>query len=285
MNNALSFDLEYWYSAEFVSRHLPSGFRGEDGVMESVTPILELLARYNTRATFFVLGTVAERYPDLIGDIFKRGHEIASHGYSHRMLHDLGREEFAREIDKSVNLLESITGSKPIGFRAPSFSLDNTTSWALEILRQYGFKYDSSIFPIKTPLYGMPDAPRYPYRPSPGDITRDAPDGDFIEAPLTVFRTMGANIPVAGGFYFRVLPLWFLKLALRRVNRSRPAIVYLHPWETLPSTPRLGTMPRWNRLVSYWGMNSALRKLERLLPEFDFKPLGELLLEAGGEVK
>ena len=278
MINALSIDLEPWHVGELLDRHL--SVERDDQIEESVRPILNLLDKYKTRATFFVLGIVAERYPAIIGEIHEKGHEIASHAYSHKTLYELGEREFEVEIKRSVKLLESITGEKPIGFRAPSFSIDNSTGWAFKVLKDNGFKYDSSIFPVKLPIkamrYGMPEAPLYPYRPSEADVALDDPDGEIVEFPLTVLKIV-KNLPVAGGFYLRVLPLWFLKFAIRRVNRARAAVVYIHPWETCPGTPRPGGVPAFSRFVTRYGINSALAKFEDLLEEFEFKPLCSFL--------
>jgi len=278
MINALCVDVEYWFCNEFLTKYLPE--EKEDQLTESVTPILHLLDTYNTKATFFILGTVAEQYPEIVETIFKRGHEIASHAYSHKTLYELGKEGFEEEIKKSIDLLQSITGEMPIGFRAPSFSINQSTSWAFEILKRYGFKYDASIFPIKTMLYGVPKAPLYPYRPSIEDITKEDHSNSLVEFPMTVIR-LGVNFPVAGGFYLRVLPFWFLKLAIKRVNKTRPAIIYIHPWETYPGTPRLECLPFFSRFVTYQGKDSALGKFEGLIRDFEFRPLREFL----GEVR
>jgi len=277
MINALCIDLEPWYSAELVRKYLPETKGDEDDwVIESVTPILNLLDRYKTRATFAVLGIVAERHPQLVRDIFNREHEIASHAYSHRMLQDLGQEAFEDEIEKSVHLLTSITGEPPIGFRAPSLSLNNATRWALPILLKYGFRWDASICPIKTSLYGAPGAPLHPYRPSLHDVTKEDANGQLVELPMTTFG-IGVRFPVAGGFYFRALPLRLTKYAIRSVNRTRPVNVYIHPWETYPNTPRLRNMPLLHRLVTYYGTDSVLDKLEKILEEFEFRPVREVL--------
>lgn len=272
MKNALTIDLEPWYVSEFLVGYLPD--EKDDHVEEAVRPLLDLLDNYGTKATFFVLGIVAERYPELVKEIHAKGHEIASHAYSHKTLYELGEARFEREIEKSTGLLESIIGERPIGFRAPCFSMNNSTRWALRVLRRHDFKYDSSIFPIKTMLYGVPDAPLHPYRPSMIDLTKHDPSGDIIEFPMTVLR-MGRNIPVAGGFYLRVLPLWFIKFAIARVNKTRAAVIYVHPWETDPRTPRLDGVPLFPRFVTYHGINSALRKIEGLLNAFEFSPLRE----------
>ena len=273
MINALVVDLEHWHSNEFLTKYLPEEL--VDQVPESVRPILDLLDRYNVRATFAVLGSVAEKHPELVKEIYNQGHEIASHAWSHKTLYALGKEDFEDEVRRSVDLLTSITGERPVGFRAPSFSIDNSTKWALEILEKYGFKYDASVFPINTMLYGVPNAPLHIYRPSKADITKEDPSGNIIEFPMTVLK-MGMNIPIAGGFYLRVLPIWFLKHGIREVNKDRPAIIYIHPWETYSRTPRL-KIPMFSRFVAYYGINSALMKLKGLLKEFEFESIRNVL--------
>ena len=278
LGKALVVDLEFWHSPEFVRGHVLQ--EKNDQFPESVVPLLDLLDKHRTKATFAVLGVVAERYPNLVKSIFDRGHEIASHSYSHRTLYELTKDEFEQELLKSVGLLLSITGEKPVGFRAPSFSLNNSTKWALGILEKHGFRYDASIFPVRTSLYGVPGAPLHPYRPSAEDITKESELPGIVEFPMTVFR-LGVNIPVAGGFYLRVLPSCFIVFALRQAARSRPVIVYIHPWETYDNTPRLSEMSRFHRFVTYHGINRALKKLERLLVEFRFRPIREILAEEG----
>lgn len=280
MINAFTIDLEYWYSPELVKRFASPA--GNDQLVEATMPLVNLLDKYNTRATFFILGKVAEKHPDIVKTIFNKGHEIASHGYSHRKLHELGKEGFEEEIKKTSELLQSITGRKPIGFRAPTFSLDNSTRWALDILVQNGYKYDSSICPTRMRLYGVSKAPLYPYRPSFSDIRYEDIDGinnghgSIVEFPMTVIK-LGKNTPVAGGFYLRALPFWFLKQAIKKVNESRPAVIYIHPWETYLETPRVKNLPLASKFITYYGISSALRKIESLLKEFQFKPMYELL--------
>lgn len=276
MINAVCIDLEPWYSAELVKKYLRAKQDKQDYVTESVTPILDLLDRYDTKATFAVLGIVAQKHPKVVREIYDKGHEIASHAYSHKTLYELGKEGFEEEIKKSVALLEGITGERPIGFRAPSFSIDNSTKWALPILQKYGFKWDASICPVKTPLYGVPGAPLCPYRPSFDDIAKNDPNGLIVEFPMTTLK-FGIRFPVAGGFYFRASPLWFSRFAIKRVNKSRPANVYLHPWETYHNTPRVRNMSLFPRFVTYYGINSMLSKLEKVLKEFEFKPICEVL--------
>lgn len=273
MINALVVDLEHWHSSEFLTKYLPDEL--VDQVPESVRPILDLLDKHEIKATFAVLGSVAELHPKLVKEIYDKGHEIASHAWSHKTLYELGRDAFEAEVKKSVELLKEITGEQPIGFRAPSFSIDNSTKWAFEVLEKYGFKYDASVFPIKTMLYGLPDAPVHIYRPSIEDVTKNDPNGKIIEFPMTVLK-IGKNIPIAGGFYLRALPLWFLRYGIKVINRERPAIIYIHPWETYLKTPRL-KVPLFSRFVTYHGINSALYKLDALLGEFSFEPIRDTI--------
>jgi polysaccharide deacetylase family protein (PEP-CTERM system associated) len=281
MINALTVDLEPWHVGELLHKHVPG--QQDDQIEVSARRILNLLDKYETKATFFILGVVAEKYPEIVHEIYNKGHEVASHCYSHLTLSALGEKASEAEIIKSVKLLESITGEKPIGFRAPSFSINNSTKWALRILAENGFIYDSSIFPIKLPVrvmdYGLPDAPIHPYKPSLENVTQEDPNGRIIEFPLTVLKLV-QNIPVAGGFYLRVLPLWFLKFAIRRVNKTRMAVVYIHPWETYSGTPALYGTPLFSRFITRYGIGSALGKLEGLLKEFKFQPLCRFLENA-----
>jgi peptidoglycan-N-acetylglucosamine deacetylase len=270
LQNALSLDLEYWWDAEFLRPFVSE--KREDLISESVNPVLAVLRKHRTKATFFVQGTVAERYPDIIDRIAREGHEIGSHGYSHDRLHQLGKKNFEEEIKKSVDILGSYDC---IGFRAPSFSVDNSVLWYLDILEKYHFRYDSSVFPVKTSLYGIPKAPLAGYRPSKKDLAVHDPDGLLYEFPLSVFP-LGKNIPVAGGFYFRVIPGPLYNYCIGRITESRPAVLYFHPWEFYPTLPRL-PLPLLHRLVTYYGIGSSLEKFESLLGRFSFRPLQEFL--------
>jgi polysaccharide deacetylase family protein (PEP-CTERM system associated) len=273
MKNALSFDLEYWHTAELVKKYAPA--EKDDQIIEATMPILDLLDKYNTKATFFVLGKVAEDYPDIVKVIHAKGHEIGSHSYSHKMLNELGSSEFEVELNKTTKLLKDITGENPIGFRAPSFSINNSTKWALKILSENGYKYDSSVFPIRTNLYGAPDAPIVPYRPSFDDINKIQADGPLIEFPLSIIK-FGTNVPISGGFYFRILPRSIIKKSIEIINNERPVILYLHPWELNLNTPMI-RLPIFSRFITYYGINYAFVKLESILKNTRFAPIREVL--------
>lgn len=273
MKNALSIDLEYWHSAELLRNYIPEEY--EDLLIESTDVLLNLLKKNNTSATFFVLGSVAEKYPNYIKMIHESGHEIGSHAYSHKTLQNLGQYEFEQELIRSTNILRSITHEQPIGFRAPSFSINQSTNWAFTSLEKCGYKYDSSIFPINTMLYGVPNAPTIPYRPLLVDITKVDPEGKIIEFPLTTIKLL-KNIPISGGFYLRALPLWFLNASIDYINMERPALLYIHPWETYGGTPRLN-VPFKSKLITYHGIDGALNKFEKLLLKYNFCTIREVL--------
>ena len=270
--------MEFWHSAELVKLHAQNG---PDLIVEMTTPLLNLLDTYKTRATFFVLGSVAEMYPELIEDIFERGHEIASHGYSHIKLHDLGKNNFENEISKSKKLLEKITGNKIKGFRAPTFSVDNDTIWALEILKKYNFVYDSSVFPVRTHLYGVHNAPLHPYIPSLSDLAviDNSNRHYLIEVPLTVYKLGFAKIPISGGFYFRATPFFIFKnLFKKSLSSSNCNIIYLHPWELVPIFPRLN-LPLCSRIITYYNIDTTMKKLKNLLNDFDFNPIEDIIYD------
>ncbi|WP_078060443.1 polysaccharide deacetylase family protein [Desulfotomaculum copahuensis] len=271
---ALVIDLEFWHTSEFLREYVPRDYN--DMVLDATIPILNLLDKNKTKATFAIVGQLAEKYPDLVRTIYNKGHEVASHCYSHRMLNDLGVNKFEDEIKRSVEILSAITGEQPIGFRAPSFSVTQPTSWVFKILKKYNFKYDASIFPIKTILYGVSNAPLIPYKPNPDNILLNEVNADIIEFPATVMNFVGKLMPISGGFYFRIFPLWFIKYALRRVILQRPIIFYIHPWDLYVDVPRINLhfLPK---IITYYGLKYAMKKFELLLNEFNFRPIKEVL--------
>ena len=272
--NALSVDLEEWYHSELVEGRR-SSFSQVD---EATRPILDLLDRYETKASFFVVGEVAEQNPHLIQSIFERGHEIGCHGYSHKLLWKLDEGLFREELNHFHSLIERIVGKiKVKGFRAPCFSIDNRNKWALRVLLDFGYQYDASIFPVKiNPLYGISGAPTQPYRISLKDVREEDPQSPLMEFPMSPLMIGRLKIPIAGGFYLRMLPLPFLYWGLKRMNRHHPFIIYFHPWESHEKTPRL-RLPIYKRVISYYGIPSALRKLEFLLKHFRFARVDQVL--------
>ncbi len=272
--NALSIDLEEWYHSELVEGRRSPFSQAE----EATRPILDLLDRYQTKASFFVVGEVAEQNPDLIRFILEKGHEIGCHTFSHQLVWNLGESRFRADLERFHSVIEKILGKVEIkGFRAPCFSIDNRNRWALKVLQDFGYQYDSSIFPLKiNPLYGISGAPTWPYRISVEDVRKEDAQSPLLEFPLCPLKVGGLKIPISGGFYMRALPQLFLHWGLSRINRSQPFLVYFHPWEGYEKTPRFD-LPFFNRVISYYGISSALRKFEYLLKHFRFARVDQVL--------
>jgi len=270
MLNALTIDLEDWYQGlTSTSRQVGRWPKFEDRVVENTERLLSILDQAEVKATFFVLGYVAEHFPSLIRQVADRGHEIGLHGYHHFQVFRLTPEEFRAEILRGRAVVETAGGKQVIGHRAPMFSINRSSLWALEVLRALGFSYDSSVFPTRNMLYGYPDAPPYPYLPFG--------NGDFVEFPLSTVRMLGVNWPVAGGFYLRLLPYRLFKGCLRWLNREgRPAIIYVHPWDLDPDHPRPNPTLR-ERFTHYYNLQGTEAKLAALLRDFRFGPLIDLL--------
>ncbi len=271
---ALTIDLEFWWCSEFL-KNIPCRDYG-DIIEEASGLVLDRLKKHGTKATFFVLGEVAERYPQVIKEIHLGGHEIANHGDSHRNVFEMTPEKFERSVQKSGRLLQSITGQSPKGYRAPNFSFTRKTSWAYDILRQNGYAYSSSLFPFKTKLYGIPEAPLFPYHPSRDNFLKEDDHESFFEFPGTVLQILGKNIPVSGGFYFRVLPLSWIVWGLKRVLAQRPAVFYIHLRDLDRGVPRI-KMPPLARFFHYYGLKRALIKFESLLQTFKFDTAAKVL--------
>jgi polysaccharide deacetylase family protein (PEP-CTERM system associated) len=271
MMNAMSVDLEDW----FCANNLGGVIRREDWdkcelrVLESAERILDLLEKYNTHATFFVLGWIAERVPSLINEIEKRGHEIALHGYGHRLLTHLTPREFDEDLTRALDAVRS-SGIKQeiLGFRAPSFTVVKSTLWALDILEKHKIKYDSSIFPVGFhPDYGIPDSPLGPYK-----ITEH-----LYEFPLSSVDILGMRLPCSGGGYFRLLPYAYTKYCVRKCNASgRPLAFYIHPWEFDSGQPRMA-LPWSKKIRHYHNLDKTEKRFENLLRDFQFRPIREIL--------
>ncbi len=235
-----------------------------------------MLGDFEAKATFFVLGYVADKHPDLIREIAAHGHEIATHGQSHTLVYRLGPEAFREEIRHSVGVLEDLTGQRVTGFRAPFFSITKESLWALDILIEEGLSYDSSIFPVTNYRYGIPGS-----EPWPHVIERSG--GKISEFPVTTWPRAGRQIPVAGGAYFRIYPYALTRAAFRSINkRGRPAVFYLHPWEVDPNHPRI-RLPRRIGILHYWNLGATEARLRRLLRDFRFAPMREVLGTALGD--
>ena len=278
MKNALSFDIEEYFHAEvFAGVVRPEEWPSlESRVLHVTQRLLDLLDYRGVNATFFVLGWVAERHPGLVREIHARGHEVACHGFSHRMISRMAREEFAEDIARAKAVLEDVTGQEVLGYRAPTFSVTRETLWSLDELCEAGFRYDSSIYPIVHDRYGIRGAPRFPHR------LRAPGGGEIMEFPLSTIEVLGWRWPVAGGGYFRLAPYGFTRRAIARLNdrEGQPAIVYLHPWELDPAQPRLPVGPIAHLRHSL-NVERTEPKLRRLVEDFAFAPVSEVLAASG----
>jgi len=264
--NALTIDVEDHFQAsvfdEVVPRHRWEHL--ESRVCANTDRLLSILDRADVRATFFVLGWVAERFPALVRHIASCGHEIASHGYGHRLIYHLTPDEFRADLRRAKCAIEAAAGTPVVGYRAPSYSVTTRSLWALDVLIEEGYQYDASIFPIHHDRYGIASSPRHAYR-----VWRR--QGSLWEIPGSTVRLAGVNLPVAGGAYFRLLPYAWTKWGIARVNRQegQPVVFYLHPWEIDPKQPRI-SVSRLGRLRHYGHLNRTEARLERLLSDFRF---------------
>ncbi|WP_336787921.1 DUF3473 domain-containing protein [Paenibacillus sp. MMO-177] len=271
MRNALTVDVEDWYMTNGLNIPPSEWHRYDDRVVGSTTGLLDLFDRYKVKGTFFILGSVAQRHPGLIEDIARRGHEIASHGYWHQLVTSQSLEAFREDVRDSKEILERITGRTVTLYRAPSWSMEPERYEALNILAEQGFVCDSSMQPFRTPLSGIAGAPHQPFTPLLNDM-----ETGVIEFPPSVTEVAGMTVPFSGGFYLRAIPYAFVKWALSRVNKTRPGMIYIHPWEIDPGQPRVQTSA-FIKLIQYYGLNGTVSKLEQLLNDFSFQPLGEVI--------
>lgn len=223
--------------------------------------ILEQFDRAGVQATFFTLGWIAERHPALVRQIVAAGHELASHGYGHQLVHDLSPDQFRADIVRAKAVLEDLGAVAVTGYRAPTFSIGPRNPWAFDVIEETGHRYSSSIYPVRHDLYGVPDAPRFPHR---------AGSGALVEVPMTTLQLGRRNMPIAGGGYFRLMPYTVYRAALRRFNGSERAagVFYFHPWEIDARQPRIMAASRLSRFRHYVNIASVPRRLERLLRDF-----------------
>lgn len=293
--NALTIDVEDYFQIYAFSKSVR--FKDwplyECRVERNTNKILNILAEWGVRGTFFILGWVAEKYPQLVREIAEQGHEIASHGYSHELVRNQTPEEFRLDVAKTKEILENVTGREILGYRASTYSITKETSWALRILAEEGYRYDSSIFPVLHDVYGFPEAPRFPFRVNFNDMQkyskslsllkgREWDEGhDFWEFPVSTVRFLGRNIPVSGGGYFRLFPYWFIKKSLSSINETekRPFVFYLHPWEFDPEQPRVKGVPLKSKFRTYLNLQKVECRFGKLLHDFKFDTMAELMRE------
>ncbi len=269
MRNALSVDVEDWFQVgafeTVIDRKDWDSL--ECRVERNTDAVLALFDDAGIKGTFFTLGWVADRYPALMRRIIDAGHEIASHGYAHERVFTLTPAQFAADIERTRKLIEDTSGASVTGYRAPSFSIDQRTPWAHEILAEQGYTYSSSVAPVKHDHYGWADAPRFAFRPVAGS--------DFLEVPVTTAQLGSKRLAAGGGGFFRLLPYAFSKWAIRQVNEDaqRPAIIYFHPWEIDPDQPRVANAPIKSKLRHYTKLDVMAEKLRRLPQDFQWERL------------
>lgn len=274
--NALSIDLEDWYHPQLIRKY--ANLPDKNLITPSTDALLALLRKYNTKATFFILGEIALSNPELIKRIHAEGHEIASHGFYHWTLQENGPDGLRKELSKFRETITDILGNIQIkGFRAPSFSLNQKTAWAIDILKEYNFKYDSSIFPVKiNNLYGVNGAPLNIYGLNSSDIKIHDSKSSLTEFPITIFKILNFKFPVSGGFYLRLFPVYMQKKLLKQINKKQPFIIYIHPWECCNNTPKI-KLNFFSGFISYYNIKSSLKKLEILLKNFKFDRIDNVL--------
>jgi len=282
--NYLSIDVEdYFQVSAFETVSRPESWDARPLRVERNTEkILELLADRQTKATFFILGWIAARFPHLVQRIAAGGHEIASHGYHHQRVNTISRSEFRHDIRTSKKLLEDLTGQPVYGYRAPSYSISPATFWAFDELFEAGYLYDSSIFPIRHDFYGIPDWPRFAGWVVKNGSGEWEPESDsrsagrrLFEVPITTLQLGNTRLPIAGGGYFRFYPYAFTRWGLRRINREegRSFVFYLHPWEFDPDQPRIAGASAKSRFRHYLNLKKTESRFQSLIRDFDFAPI------------
>lgn len=278
--NALSVDLEDYFQVENFAHLVPRETWGAYAprLTDNTHRLLDLFDSAGVRATFFVLGWCAERFPNLVREVHRRGHEIACHSYWHRLVYSLTPSEFREDTLRCRDLLEALTGTRVLGYRAPSYSITRKCLWALDVLAELGFAYDSSIFPVHHDRYGIPDFPRWPVanHPTPAGAT-------LHEFPLTTFRMGGTNLPSAGGGYLRMLPMAWTRTGIQAAHRAgQPAMLYIHPWEIDAGQPRIDGMTTLRHLRCYFNLAGTYDRLAGLVAEHRWAPVRDVLARALG---
>lgn len=272
--NILTVDLEEWFVVEALANRVePTQWDMlESTVAKNCYRLLELFRRRDVSATWFVLGWVARRHPELIAEIEAEGHEIGCHSYAHRRIDLMTPEEFRADTVRSLEAINAAVQRRPRGYRAPSWSINDTVPWAFGILAELEFDYDSSIYPIKHDIYGMPDGPRIIHRMHVDD------ERLLYEVPASTYRLFGKNIPIGGGGFLRHSPYWYSKRVIRQLNEAGlPAVVYMHPWEIDPSPPRINGLKALQRVRMYGSTSIFYHKLDRLLSDFQFCGMADYL--------
>lgn len=273
--NAMSVDVEEYFQVSAFERYIPRSQWDylPCRIEKNLDKILLLFSEYDIKATFFTLGWIAERHPYLIKKIVSEGHELACHGYDHIRVTQQTPEEFHEDVRKSKQILEDIAGIPVNGYRAASYSIGSNNLWALQILEELGFKYSSSIYPVKHDLYGMPDASRFPFRP------KNAPR--LLEIPITTVKLFGRNFPCGGGGFFRLFPYSLSQWAVKQVNRidCQPSVFYFHPWEIDPDQPKQQGIDVKTRFRHYLNLSLMESRLRQLLHDFNWNTMNNVFMQ------
>jgi polysaccharide deacetylase family protein (PEP-CTERM system associated) len=271
--NAMTVDVEDYFHASAFDRVVSRATWGEldSRVVANTRRLLDLFSEHHVRATFFMLGWVAQRFPGLVRDIAADGHELASHGHDHQLVYLLTPAQFREDVRRAKSTIEAITGVPVLGYRAPSFSIVKTSLWALDVLIDEGHTFDASIYPIRHDRYGIADAPRAAH-------VIQRPAGSIVEVPSSTVRFGSTNYPIAGGGYFRLFPYAATKWGIDKVNTTdrAPVVLYIHPWEIDPQQPRLPAS-RTTLMRHHVGMTTTLDKLRRVMTDFSFGPVSQVL--------
>ena len=279
MNNShhiMTCDLEDWYHPSLINIPMDQWGSYESRIEKTTERILNLFQETNTQATFFVLGDIAERFPKTIEKIIKNGHEIACHSYSHRLIYNMTPHEFEKDTRKAVSILKDITGANPKGYRSPSWSTTLHLDWFWEILKENGFEYDSSLYPYKTFLYGDNSNPRTPYKIEKYGL---------FEMPPSVGEIFGKRVPYSGGFFLRILPLFFINTFIRQYEKMKaPAILYFHPWELDTEIPKQNLGLK-NSFITYANIGGFQGKIQKLAQEYYFTSIEKFLMNYKGKEK
>jgi polysaccharide deacetylase family protein (PEP-CTERM system associated) len=274
IRNAMTCDVEDYFQVSAFAPHISrdSWDSRECRVERNMDRILELMDGAGIKATFFTLGWIAERYPQVVRRIAAGGHELASHGYGHLRASDQERAEFTEDVTRAKRLLEDIGGQQVLGYRAPSFSIGHRNLWALDVLQEAGYRYSSSIYPVQHDHYGMPDAPRFPFHPRG--------EGGLLEVPITTVHVNGRNLPAGGGGYFRLLPYALSRWMMRKVNQDdgKPAIFYFHPWEIDPEQPRPEGVSLKSRFRHYVNLRRMEPRIRALAQDFKWDRMDRIFL-------
>ena len=274
--NILGIDFEDWYHPELIQKHIEKKYY-EPRIIQGINKILELLNRNDTKATFFVVGELLEYKPELLDLILDNGHEIGFHTMKHTRVDTAG---FQDEFENEIKIFDKLTNGKSVGFRAPSFSLNKKSSWIIDVLEKNQYVYDTSVVPVKTNLYGIPDAETNPYKITSRNLKNNTSDGKILEFPLLITRFLGKKIPAGGGFYLRTLPTRVIENAIKSYEKNQvPGVFYIHSWELTPEFMPKIKLPKKDHFITFHNIDKAYSKMENLLEKFKFTSFSKFIQE------